>query len=144
MKKTRENEHSTQLTRFAAGICGGIGIGLIVGLGILGVAAVAISGGVLSGSEELRLAIIAGFIGGLIGALWAIRKCRARGLLVGAAVGAGIFLIYLTAGIVLFGNGTMEQGGIGILCACLAGGAAAHILLNAGNQKRRKHRKNVK
>lgn len=144
MKKTRENEHGAQLTRFAIGICSGIGISLVVSIGILGAAAMAISNGMLDGSDELRLAIAAGFAGAMAGALWAIRKCGARGLLVGLAVGAGAFLIFLTAGIALFGAGSIEQGNVGILCACLIGGAAAHILLNVGNQKRRKRRKNVK
>lgn len=142
MRKTREEEHGTMLTRLTLGICGGIGVSLLVSLAVLGVLAAAISNGLLGAAGGLRIALLSGFLGCLTGSACAIRHCGARSLLVALAVGAGSFLLWLTAGVALFQTGGIDRQGGGILCAALCGSAAAHILF--GGRRKKKRRKSVK
>lgn len=138
MRKTREEEHGTMLTKLTLGICGGIGVSLMVCLGTLGVLALAISSGLLGASEGLRPVLLACFVGSLSGSACAIRHCGARALLVALAVGGGSFLLYLTAGVALFQTGGIDRQGGGILCAALCGSAIAHILFGMRHKKKRR------
>lgn len=61
----------------------------------------------------------------------------------GLTAGAVLFLLLLTIGSLCFENVSLEAGGIGLLCGCLCGGAAAG-LLGSGKKKaapRKKRRK---
>lgn len=142
MRKNREEEHGTLLTKLTLGICGGIGVSLLVCLGALGALSLAISSGLIGASEGLRPVLLACFIGSLVGSACAIRHCGTRALLVALAVGTGSFLLYLTAGVALFQTGGIDRQGGGILCAALCGSAVAHILF--GTRRKKKHRKVVK
>ena len=58
------------------------------------------------------------------------------------ATGGVLFLLLLTVGVLLFDAHSVEQGGIGLACGCLCGGAAAG-LLGSGKKKsvKKKRRK---
>ena len=65
-----------------------------------------------------------------------------RTLIVGLCTGAVLFLLLLTVGVLFFETMSVEQGGIGLLCGGLCGGAAAGLLgggkRSGGKKKRRK------
>ena len=76
-------------------------------------------------------------LGAMIGGLYGVKKIRRRTLLVGLGVGGVLFLLLLTAGFLAYEDASLEQGGVGILCACLCGGGAAGILGGMGKKRRR-------
>ena len=78
--------------------------------------------------------VVACVLGSFAGGVVAIRRCKARALLVGLAVGAVFFLLLLTVGVLFFETMTPEAGGIGLACGSLCGGAAAGILCGGGGK----------
>lgn len=76
-------------------------------------------------------------VGALAGGLYSVRKIRKRALLVGLGVGAILFLLLLTAGLLIYDTADAGQGVTGILCACLCGGGIAGIL-GAPKKKQRR------
>ena len=77
-------------------------------------------------------------LGALSGGLYAARRIGRRTLLAGLGVGCVLFLLLLTAGLLAYDTASMEQGGTGILCACLCGGGIAGVLGGASKKKRRR------
>lgn len=75
-------------------------------------------------------------LGALIGGMYSVKAIKRRPLLVGLAVGGVLFLLLLTAGFLAYETASIEQGGVGILCACLCGGGIAGIL--GGTRKKRR------
>ena len=75
-------------------------------------------------------------LGALIGGIYSVKAIQRRPLLVGLAVGGVLFLLLLTAGFLAYETASIEQGGVGILCACLCGGGIAGIL--GGTRKKRR------
>ena len=59
-------------------------------------------------------------------------------LRVGPGGGAVLFLLLLTAGLLVYDGATVANGGLGILCACLCGGAIPGILGRKPRKKRRR------
>ena len=124
-------------------------IGGIVAFGIslicLLFAAIGISQGLLSANLRMQLVVIACVIGSFCGGLFAVRQCQGRGLIVGLAVGAVLFLLQLTLGLLMYDTISPEKIGLGLLCGALCGGAAAGILGGGGRRpaasKGKKHRK---
>lgn len=76
-------------------------------------------------------------LGAFTGGYYCVRKIGRRTLLVGLGVGVVLFLLLLTAGFLAYENASVEQGGTGILCACLCGGGMAGILGGVGKKRRR-------
>ena len=85
----------------------------------------------------LVLAIVC-VLGALAGGVYAGRKLGVRSLLSGVGVGAVLFLLLMTAGLLAYEDASLERGGIGILCACLCGGALAGLLTARRPKKKRK------
>jgi len=77
-------------------------------------------------------------LGALVGGTWAVRKVGSRSLLVGLSVGAVLFLLLLTAGLIVYQGASIANGGAGILCACLCGGAIPGLLGRKPKKKRRR------
>jgi len=77
-------------------------------------------------------------IGAAAGGLYAVLRIGERSMLVGPGVGVVLFLLLLTAGMLVYDTASLEQGGVGILLACLCGGAIAGILGRRPKKKRRR------
>lgn len=109
---------------------------------LLFLVSVGISEGLISMSLQYRLTVVICVMSSFLGGIMVVRQCPGRGLLVGIAVGAVLFLIQLSVGLVLYDTFSLENGGIGLLCGGLCGGAAAGIL--SGGGKGRTQRKTPK
>ena len=77
-------------------------------------------------------------VGALVGGTYAVRRVGSRSLLVGVGVGAVLFLLLLTAGLIAYQGSSIANGGAGILCACLCGGAIPGLLARKPKKKRRR------
>ena len=66
--------------------------------------------------------------------------CRlgGSGLLSGLGVGTVLFLLLLTAGLLVYEDASLERGGAAILCACLCGGGLAGLICRRKPKKKRK------
>lgn len=109
---------------------------------LLFLVSVGISEGLISMSLQYRLTVVICVLSSFLGGIMVVRQCPGRSLLVGIAVGAVLFLIQLSVGLVLYDTFSLENGGIGLLCGGLCGGAAAGIL--SGGGKGRTQRKTPK
>lgn len=136
MRKNDE-EQGRKLIRYALGTLIGGALGLAVCFVFLLLASVGISVGWLGEGSMYQLTILGCVFGCFAGGLVAVRKCGARGLLVGLAVGVVHFLLLMTIGLLFFDTMTPEAGGIGLLCGSLCGGATAG-LLGARPQRKKK------
>ncbi|MBP3521874.1 MAG: TIGR04086 family membrane protein [Oscillospiraceae bacterium] len=99
---------------------------------LLFLVSVGISEGLISMSLQYRLTVVICVLSSFLGGIMVVRQCPGRDLLVGIAVGAVLFLIQLSVGLVLYDTFSLENGGIGLLCGGLCGGAAAGILSGGG------------
>ena len=77
-------------------------------------------------------------LGAMTGGLYAARRIGRRTLLVGLGVGGVLFLLLLTAGLLAYDTASVDQGGVGLLSACLCGGGIAGVLGGASKKKRRR------
>ena len=77
-------------------------------------------------------------LGGLIGGLVAVRRKPAGALFIGLGVGVILFFVLMTAGMLMHEGSSLENGGIGIFCACACGGAIAGIF---GRKRKKKHKR---
>lgn len=143
MRKTEEDQ-GTMLLRYGKAILLGGGIAFAVSLALLFLFAAGVSRGILEENLRYQLTVVSCVLGSFIGGIFAVRKCPARGLFVGLAVGAVLFLIQLTLGLLFFERIALESGGVGLLFGALCGGAAAGILSGGGKRKsvRRPKRRN--
>ncbi|MDE6108429.1 MAG: TIGR04086 family membrane protein [Oscillospiraceae bacterium] len=99
---------------------------------------VGISEGIISMSLQYRLTVVICIISSFLGGVLAVRQCSGSSLLVGIAVGAVLFLLQLSIGILLYDTFALENGSIGLLCGGLCGGAASGILSGGGRRHPRK------
>lgn len=118
-------------------IKGGVLAGVIAIFALL-LCAVFVSAGMMRERWMEGAVLAACVLGSLAGGLYAARKIGRRTLLVGLGVGAVLFLLLLTAGLLAYDNASLEQGGAGILCACLCGGGLSGILSGTTKKKRRR------
>ena len=137
MRKTEEDQ-GTRLVRAMTNILLGGVVALAVCLMFLFLCSIGISGGWLQEGLMYQMAVVSCVIGGFAGAMTAVRRCGSRALIVGLAVGAVLFLLLLTVGVLLFESMSLEAGGLGLLCGGLCGGAAAGLMGSKPKKKRRK------
>lgn len=144
MRKTEEDQ-GAKLVRCGVAILLGAAAALAACFFVLLVVSLGISRGMVSERLIYQLTIVGCVLGTFLGGLVAVRRCGAGSLLVGLAVGAVFFLVLLTVGVLFFETMSLESGGIGLLCGCLCGGAAAGLLgrrpkkgSTRGKKKRRK------
>ena len=141
MRKTEEDQ-AAKLLRYGVGIVLGGAAALAVCLLFLLAASVLISRGLLADGLTYQLSIVGCVVGAFAGGMLAVRRCGRRTLIVGLCTGAVLFLLLLTVGVLFFETMSVEQGGIGLLCGGLCGGAAAGLLgggkRSGGKKKRRK------
>ena len=137
MRKNEEDQ-GAKLVRYALGVLiGGVAALLVCFLFLL-LASVGISRGLLGEDLMYQMTIVSCVVGSFAGGMIAVRSCRTRTLIVGLMVGAVLFLLLLTIGLLFFDTMTPEAGGIGLLCGTLCGGAAAGLLGGRPKKKRRK------
>ena len=77
-------------------------------------------------------------LGALLGGIYSVRRLRSRAVLAGLGVGGVLFLLLLTAGLIAYDGASIANGGAGILCACLCGGAIPGLLGRKPKKKRRR------
>ncbi len=107
----------------------------IVVILVLLASAAAISWGVIEQSMMDTIVLAACVVATLLGGLFAIGSQGARAIPMGLGVGVMLFLLCMTGGFVVYGNQNIGSGGVGILCACLCGGAMAGILRKKRKKK---------
>ena len=127
MRKAEEEQGARLLHYCKSILLGGVAA-FFVCLAFLLLAAVGVSQGFLDPGLQERLTVVGCVLGSFAGGLLAVRSCKGRGLFVGLAVGAVLYLLQLTMGLLLYDTMTLENGGLGLLCGALCGGAAAGIL----------------
>ena len=139
--KRREKRQPESENQWVSAMCellkGGVAAGLVSILSLL-LCAVMVSAGVLR-EQWMEGAVLACCVAGaLVGGLFSARRIGAGTLLVGVAVGFILFLLLLTAGLLAFETASIENGGVGVLCACLCGGGIAGLV--GGGRKKKKRR----
>lgn len=137
MRKNEEDQ-SAKLVRYVMDVLLGGAVALLVCFLFLLAASFGISRGWLGEKLMYQLTIVGCVLGGFIGGVVAVGRCRSRTLIVGLLVGAVLFLLMLTVGLLFYDSIAPEEGGLGLLCGALCGGAAAGILGGKPKKKRRK------
>lgn len=135
MTRKTEEDQGTMLLRYGKAVLTGGVMAFFVGLALLLLAAFGVSKGLLEVSLRYQLTVVSCVLGSFVGGVIAVRSSPARGLFVGLAVGAVLFLLQLSLGLLLFEGFTLESGGIGLLFGDLCGGAAAGILSGGGKKR---------
>ena len=139
--RENEREQGMMLVRYGKStLLGGL-IALGLSLAFLLLSAVTISRGMIAADLRYQLTVVSCVIGSFVGGVFAVRQCPARGLFVGLAVGAILFLLQLTLGLLLYQTLSIENGSLGLLFGALCGGAAAGILSTGGKKRPRKGKK---
>ena len=116
---------------------GGVLAGVTTILALL-VCAVLVSMGAVPVGAMYGAVLAVCAVGALAGGTYAVRRVGRRSLRVGLGVGAVLFLLLLTAGLIAYQGTSIANGGAGILCACLCGGAIPGLLARKPKKKRRR------
>ena len=134
----REEDQGTKLVRYVLDVLLGGAVALLSCFIFLFIASFAISRGWLGEDIMYQLTIVGCVVGAFIGGAVAVGRSRSRTLIVGLLVGVVLFLLMLTVGLLFYNSIAPEEGGLGLLCGALCGGAAAGILSGKPKKKRRK------
>ena len=133
-KERRPEELGSQwLNTMCEVLKGGVAAGVITILALLFVSA-----GVLPVNAMYGAVLACCVLGALVGGIYAVRRAGGHSLLVGLGVGGVLFLLLLTAGLIAYDGASVANGGAGILCACLCGGAIPGLLTRKPKKKRRR------
>ena len=100
--------------------------------------AVLISAGLARESWMPGMVLAACVLGALVGGLTTGCRLGGSGLLSGLGVGTVLFLLLLTAGLLVYEDASLERGGAALLCACLCGGGLAGLICRRKPKKKRK------
>lgn len=118
-------------------LLGGV-LAMAVCCALLFCTAAAISIGWLKESSTTQFTVVCCAVGTACGALWAIRRCKSRVLIVGLLVSAVFFLLLLTMGVLVYQNINLDQGAIAVLSGSVCGGTAMGLI--CGRPKKKKHK----
>lgn len=139
--KKRERRSEESGNQWLNAVCevlkGGVLAGVTTLLALL-LCAVLVSAGVIPVSAMYGAVLSVCVMGSLVGGAYAVRRVHCRSLLGGLGAGAVLFLLLLTAGLIAFEGASVANGGAGILCACLCGGAIPGLLARNPKKKRRR------
>ena len=116
---------------------GGVLAGVVTILVLL-ICAVLVSVGLVPVEAMYGTVLAACALGAFAGGIYAVRHVEGRSLLAGLGVGVVLFLLLLTAGFIVYQGASVANGGAGILCACLCGGAIPGLLGRKPKKKRRR------
>ena len=138
-KKERHSEDtgSQWLNMMCEVLKGGVATGVVTILTLL-LCAVLVSIGLMPVNAMYGCVLASCVLGTLAGGTYAIQRIGNRSLLVGLSVGTVLFLLLLTAGLIAYEGATVANRGVGILCACLCGGAISGLLARKPKKKRRR------
>lgn len=137
MRKNEEDQ-GAKLVRYVLDVLLGGAVALLVCFLFLLLASWGISHGWLGEELMYQVTIVSCVVGAFLGGIIAVSRCRSRTLIVGLLVGGVLFLLMLTVGLLFYKSVAPEEGGLGLLCGALCGGAAAGILGGKPKKKRRK------
>lgn len=112
-------------------------LGMAAALLVLGVAAGLISFGLVGNTKGDSVVIAACLLGGFLGGIFAVRRRKGAALPTGLGVGVVLFMLLLTAGMVLYDTLPALRSGGAVAGACLCGGGLAGILAGKPKKKRR-------
>lgn len=137
-KERRPKEMGSQwLNAMCEVLKGGVLAGVVTILVLL-ICAVLVSVGLVPVEAMYGTVLAACALGAFAGGIYAVRHVEGRSLLAGMGVGAVLFLLLLTAGFIVYQGASVANGGAGILCACLCGGAIPGLLGRKPKKKRRR------
>ena len=137
-KERRPKEMGSQwLNAMCEVLKGGVLAGGVTILVLL-ICAVLVSVGLVPVEAMYGAVLAACALGAFAGGIYAVRHVEGRSLLAGLGVGAVLFLLLLTAGFIVYQGASVANGGAGILCACLCGGAIPGLLGRKPKKKRRR------
>ena len=139
--KRREKRQEEPGKEWVSAMCvvlqGGALAGVTAILALL-LCAVLVSAGIAAERWMQGMVLAVCVLGALAGGVYAGRKLGVRSLLSGVGVGTVLVLLLMTARLLAYEDASLERGGIGILCACLCGGALAGLLTARRPKKKRK------
>lgn len=136
-ERSPEDLGSQWLNAMCEVLIGGALAGVTAVLTLL-VCAVLTSVGVMPVGAMYGAVLAVCVLGALVGGTFAVRRVGRRSLLVGLGVGSVLFLLLLTAGLIAYDEVSIANGGAGILCACLCGGAIPGLLARKPKKKHRR------
>lgn len=137
MRKSEEDQGKILLQCGKLILLGGVTAFLLCTV-FLFLASVGISNGLIGTNLQYRITVVVCVLSGFLGGMLVVRQCQGQRLLIGIAVGAVLFLLQLSVGILLYDTFALENGGLGLLCGGICGGAAAGILSGGGKRRPRK------
>ena len=137
-KERRPKEMGSQwLNAMCEVLKGGVLAGVVTILVLL-ICAVLVSVGLVPVEAMYGTVLAVCALGAFAGGIYAVRHVEGRSLLAGLGVGVVLFLLLLTAGFIVYQGASVANGGAGILCACLCGGAIPGLLGRKPKKKRRR------
>lgn len=136
-ERSPEDLGSQWLNAMCDVLIGGALAGVTAVLALL-LCAVAVSAAVMPVGAMYGAVLAVCVLGAIVGGTFAVRRVSGPSLAVGLGVGAVLFLLLLTAGSIAFEGASIANGGAGILCACLCGGAIPGLLARKPKKKRRR------
>lgn len=135
--RRREDASSPWLRAVCEILKGGVLAGVVALLALLACAVLVSMGFLPVGAMEGGVLAVC-VLGALAGGICAARRSGTRPLAAGLGVGAVLFLLLMTAGLIACEGASVANGGVSILCACLCGGAIPGILGRKPKKKRRR------
>lgn len=136
--RKKEEEQGMQALRYMSCILLAGLVALLLCFVFLCLCSFFVSSGWISSKHMIQYTIAVCAISSFLGGIFAVTRYRCKTLLVGIGTGAVLFLMLLTAGIIFFPNVSIENHGVGLLCAALFGGALAGLVGGKQKKKRRK------
>ena len=136
-EKGREDGGGQWLNTVCEVLKGGVLAGVVAILALLACAVLVSMGFLPVGAMEGGVLAVC-VLGALAGGICAARRSGTRPLAAGLGVGAVLFLLLVTAGLIAYEGASMSNGGVSILCACLCGGAIPGVLGRKPKKKRRR------
>lgn len=137
--RNEEEEQGVRAMRAMGHILMGAIVALVACMIFLLFASLGVSGGWLKEGLMPQLTVAACVVGTVIGGLMAVGRHRTKGIVVGVAVGACLFLLLITIGYFCFDGMSVEKGGGAIFAGCLCGGALAGLLGGGGTKRKKTH-----
>lgn len=137
MRKNEEEQY-TKMTHYLCGALFGGLFAAAVCLLLLLFCSFGISKGWLNDGYMIQYTVAACVIGAFAGGRFAVRRCRTRILLLGLGTGLVFFLLLLSVGFILLHDVSLENHGVGLLCASLIGGTFAGFPRGKKKKKQRK------